>query len=70
MPNQEGECLTMTVSEAAKWLGISRGLAYEMVKQNKIPALHFGRCIRVPRYALEHLLTGQEKDTELKDPSI
>lgn len=59
MPNQEDECLTISVESAAKLLGISRGLAYEMVRQKKIPALHFGKIIRVPRYALESLLHAQ-----------
>ncbi len=59
MPGQENECLTMNVESAAKLLGISRGLAYEMVRQKKIPALHFGKIIRVPRYALESLLNAQ-----------
>jgi len=59
VPSQENECLTISVENAAKLLGISRGLAYEMVRQKKIPALHFGRIIRVPRYALESLLNAQ-----------
>ena len=59
MPSQENKCLTISVEEAAKLLGISRGLAYEMVRQGKIPALHFGRIIKVPRYALESLLNAQ-----------
>ncbi|MBA7647117.1 hypothetical protein ES703_54887 [subsurface metagenome] len=48
--------LTLTVNEAAKMLGISRGLAYEMVKTGKIPSVHFGKRILVPRRALEKLL--------------
>ena len=59
MLSQDTECLTISVENAAKVLGISRGLAYEMVRQKKIPALHFGRIIRVPRYALESLLNAQ-----------
>lgn len=48
--------LTVTVEEAAQLLGISRGLAYEMVRQKKLPALRFGRRLVVPRGALERLL--------------
>jgi excisionase family DNA binding protein len=59
VPNRENECLTISVESAAKLLGISRGLAYEMVRQKKIPALHFGRIIRVPRFALDSLLHAQ-----------
>lgn len=48
--------LTLTVNEAAKMLGISRGLAYQMVKMGKIPSVRFGKRILVPRSALEKLL--------------
>lgn len=64
MANQKSECLTISVDAASKLLGISRGLAYEMVRQNKIPALHFGRVIRIPRYALERLLSGQNTNED------
>lgn len=56
MQDQGNERLTISVVEAAKICGISRNLAYSMVHQKKIPALHFGRCIRIPKLALEKLL--------------
>ena len=66
MSSQEIECLTYSVETVARILSISRGLAYEMVRQGKIPCLHFGRCIRIPRVALERLLTGEEVSTNDK----
>jgi len=48
--------LTFTVTEAARALGISRGLAYEMVKTGEIPSVRFGKRLVVPRRALEKLL--------------
>ena len=48
--------LTLTVNEAAKMLGISRGLAYQMVKMGKIPSVQFGKRVVVPRSALEKML--------------
>ncbi len=60
MLNQGNERLTISVEETAKILSISRGLAYEMIRQGNIPALRFGRIIRVPRYALEQLLNAQD----------
>ena len=49
--------LTYTVEEAAKALGISRGLAYEMVREGRLPALRLGqRRLIIPRVALEGLL--------------
>jgi len=37
-------------------LGISRGLAYQMVKMGKIPSVQFGKRVVVPRSALEKML--------------
>lgn len=48
--------LTITVQEAAELLGISRGLAYEMARRGKLPALRFGKRLVIPREAIEHLL--------------
>jgi excisionase family DNA binding protein len=48
--------LTITVSEAARLLGIGRGLAYEMARTGKLPALRFGKRLVIPRKAIERLL--------------
>jgi excisionase family DNA binding protein len=48
--------LTMTVEEASEALGISRSLAYELVRQGEIPSLRLGRRIVVPVRALEDLV--------------
>jgi len=56
--------LTLSVPEAARLLGIGRGLAYELVRQGKLPALRLGRRLLVPRVALMRLLAG-----DLKIPS-
>lgn len=50
------EKLTLKVDEAAKLLGISRGLAYEMAREGKLPTIRFGRRLLVPRRALYRLL--------------
>ena len=47
---------TLTVTEAAKILGISRTTAYESVGRGEIPARRFGRRIVVVRSELERLL--------------
>jgi excisionase family DNA binding protein len=46
----------LTVEQAAAILKISRGTAYEAVRTGEIPSVRIGRCIRVPRAALERLL--------------
>jgi len=48
--------LTLTVTAAAKALGIGRGLAYSMIREGKLPAIRFGRRLLVPRQALERML--------------
>ena len=47
---------TLTVTEAAHVLGISRSTAYELVHAGTLPALRLGRRIVVPTRALEQLL--------------
>lgn len=51
----------MTVDETAELLRISRGLAYEMVRQGQIPNLRLGRRILVPRAALESKLAQSDQ---------
>jgi excisionase family DNA binding protein len=51
-----GQRLTMSVEEAGRLLGISRGLAYVLVNRGDIPSIRLGRRIVVPRKALDRLL--------------
>lgn len=48
--------LTMTVTDAAKALGISRASAYECVRTGALPALRLGRRIIVPIRAIDTML--------------
>jgi excisionase family DNA binding protein len=52
----EEKKLTITVEEAGRLLGISRGLAYQMAREGKIPAIRFGKRLVVPKWAINHLL--------------
>jgi excisionase family DNA binding protein len=52
--NEQRLCLN--VPEAAKLLGISRGLAYELARSGQLPAVRFGHRILIPRIALEKML--------------
>ena len=54
--DQMDERLTLTVEEAAKSLGIGRGLAYEMVRTGEIPTIRLGRRLLIPRAQLQQLL--------------
>jgi excisionase family DNA binding protein len=53
-----GKRKTITVTEAAVWLGISRQTAYQEVKTGAIPSIRLGRRILVPVHALEAMLAG------------
>jgi excisionase family DNA binding protein len=46
------ERLLLTVSEAARRLGIGRSLLYELLAANEIESIHVGRLRRIPADAL------------------
>jgi excisionase family DNA binding protein len=48
--------LAVSVTEAAAMLGISRGLAYELVHRGELPVIQLGRRLVVPIVALERLV--------------
>lgn len=52
--------LVVSVEEAAVLLGISRGLAYELVRRGEIPSIRLGRRLVVPRRRLMALIEGEE----------
>jgi excisionase family DNA binding protein len=54
----DGPRLTMTVTEAAQRLGISRAHAYELVTRGELPSLRLGRRIVIPIRPLEALLNN------------
>ncbi len=54
----EPERMTLSVEEAAGVLGISRALAYELVRRGELPRLRLGRRVVVPRRALEELVAS------------
>ena len=60
----DGYRLCLSVPEAAKLLGISRGLAYELVRTRQLPVVRFGRRVLIPRAALEQMLGQTEARSE------
>jgi excisionase family DNA binding protein len=59
MTEQTAEALTLTVTEAAHLLRLSRNTAYAAAKRGDIPTVRIGRRLLVPRAALEELLGGR-----------
>ncbi len=45
--------LLLRVPEVAATLGIARSLAYEMARDGRLPTVHIGKAVRVPRRRLE-----------------
>ena len=56
MTTEPEERKTLTVDEAARYLGIGRSAAYDAVNQGDIPVLRIGRRFLVPVVALEKML--------------
>lgn len=54
---------TISVSEAAALLGISRNSAYEAARTGQLPTLRLGRRLLVPVPALLRML-GSEEDPD------
>ena len=61
MRTEHAESHTLTVEEVAARLGISRTLAYELAKTNRLPAptIRLGRRLVVSRLALDRVLVGE-----------
>ena len=49
--------LTISVPEAGRRLGLGKNASYEAARRGELPVLRFGRKLRVPRVALERLLS-------------
>ncbi|MGQ0824116.1 MAG: helix-turn-helix domain-containing protein [Actinomycetota bacterium] len=50
--------LTVSVTEAARLLGIGRTLAYDLVARGVLPSVRLGRRVLIPRYALAEVLAS------------
>lgn len=57
-PTAQSQPLTINVEEAGRLLGISRGLAYDLVRRGEIPSVKLGRRILIPARAIDDLLAG------------
>jgi len=57
-PGGDSLCLTLTVEDAARTLGISRGAAYTHARDGSLPTIRLGKRLLVPKAALDRLLAG------------
>jgi excisionase family DNA binding protein len=54
--NERTICLTYNVETAARLLGISRALAYQLVRAGDLPSVKLGRRVLIPQRAITELL--------------
>ena len=52
--------LLLRVPEVARTLGIARSLAYEMARDGRLPTVHIGKAVRIPRRRLEAWIEEQK----------
>jgi len=63
--------LTLTVREAAAAIGISKDLAYDLVRAGRIPHVRWGGRVLVPRKALEeHLHREAAASIGIETPTL
>jgi excisionase family DNA binding protein len=53
---------TLTVEETARALGISRALAYDLVRRGEILSLRLGHRIVIPERVVDDLLAGPAQE--------
>jgi excisionase family DNA binding protein len=59
------EALLLTVPEAAQQLHWGRDHTYRLIAEGKLPAIRFGRTIRVPRRGLEDFIARAQSENAL-----
>ena len=64
------ERLALSVEEAARLLGISRDLAYDLVSTGHLPSVKLGRRLVVPRMALEETLVHMTEQQRLSSETL
>jgi excisionase family DNA binding protein len=55
-PSRDTQCLTVSVEEAGRLLGISRGAAYARAVDGSLPTIRLGKRLLVPKGALQKML--------------
>ncbi len=61
MTKETSQPMLLNVSQVARALGISRGKVYQLIRQEKLPVIPFGRAKRVLPASLENWLKQREE---------
>ena len=56
--------LLLRIPEVARTLGIARSLAYEMARDGRLPTVHIGKAVRVPRRRLQDWIDARARAEE------
>jgi excisionase family DNA binding protein len=56
--------LLLNISQVARMLGLGRTKVYELIKEEKLPVMYFGRAVRVSPTSLQRWL-AQREDKDL-----
>ena len=67
MASQEPSML-LRIPEVAQTLGIARSLAYEMARDGRLPTIHIGKAVRVPRRRRLEAWIEEQAQTEAASP--
>jgi excisionase family DNA binding protein len=62
--------LTLSVEEAAKLLGVGRGLAYDAARRGELPTIRLGRRLLVPTARLLELVGAENGPPEKREPGF
>jgi excisionase family DNA binding protein len=62
------ECMTVTVEEAGRMLGIGRGTAYQAAKSGEIPTIRIGTRLLVPRAQINRMLGLENSESPAGQP--
>jgi len=58
------EPLLLTVPQAARVLGISRGLLYKLIRKGEFHAIHLGRAIRISVAELRRWVQAHDRSAD------
>lgn len=61
--HERADPVTVSVTEAARMLGVSRDLAYDLARRGEIPVVRLGRRMVVPTARLRRLIEGDPATT-------
>ena len=53
-----GTKMTLSVSETAEMIGISKPKVYDLLREGKLPSIHVGKKIVIPKQAVIDWLSG------------